>query len=79
MSAAQGYTVTVEHDAEERVWYVVSSNVPGLNAEAKSLDELVAVILDAAPGLLAANGDAGEAQASVPLVIQHTVSLTRAA
>jgi predicted RNase H-like HicB family nuclease len=48
-------TVTVCHDEREGIWYVESSDVPGLNAEAPSYDELVEVIADLAPDLVAAN------------------------
>jgi len=49
------YTVVVSHDAKEAVWFVQSSDVPGLNAEAPTLDALVEVITDLAPDLVAAN------------------------
>jgi hypothetical protein len=49
------FTVTVSHDEAERVWFVQSSDVPGLNAEAPTLDELVQVIADVAPDLIASN------------------------
>ncbi len=49
------FTITVSHDEKEGVWFVQSSDVPGLNAEAASLDELVDVISDLAPGLVTAN------------------------
>jgi predicted RNase H-like HicB family nuclease len=64
-------TVTVCHDEREGVWYVESSDVPGLNAEAPSYDELVEVIADLAPDLVAANlPDAGlDAAAPIPLRI----------
>jgi Domain of unknown function (DUF1902) len=47
--------VNVSHDTEDGIWYVLSSDIPGLNAEAESLDMLVAVIADVAPDLIAAN------------------------
>ncbi|HUE46946.1 MAG TPA: DUF1902 domain-containing protein [Aestuariivirgaceae bacterium] len=54
------FTVTVCHDEDEGVWYVQSSDVPGLNAEAPTLDALVEVVTDLAPELVAANlPDAG--------------------
>jgi predicted RNase H-like HicB family nuclease len=48
-------TVNVSHDKQERVWYVLSSDIHGLHAEAETLDELVTVISDVAPDLIAAN------------------------
>lgn len=54
------FTVTVCHDEKEGVWYVQSSDVPGLNAEASTFDGLVDAITDLAPELVAANlPDAG--------------------
>ena len=69
-------TVTVSHDERQGVWYVESSDVPGLNAEAPTYDELVEVIADLAPDLVAANlPDGGlDAEAPIPLRIQHIVS-----
>jgi predicted RNase H-like HicB family nuclease len=48
-------TVNVSHDKQERVWYVLSSDIQGLHAEAETLDELVTVISDVAPDLIVAN------------------------
>ena len=48
-------TVTVSHDELEGVWYVESSDVPGLNAEAATLEALIEVVADLAPELVAAN------------------------
>jgi len=72
MSTQKSLVVTVSHDKDEGVWYVLSSDVPGLNAEAQSLDELVAVIADLAPELINANlpGAAGDTS----VCIQHMVS-----
>ena len=35
-------TITIEaaRDAEARVWYIADSDLPGLNLESESLDEL---------------------------------------
>jgi hypothetical protein len=73
-------TVTVAHDEREGVWYVQSSDVPGLNAEAPTLDALVEVIADLVPDLVAANlPDAGiDAGQTLPLRIQHVVNARRA-
>jgi Domain of unknown function (DUF1902) len=43
------------HDKAQNVWFVLSSNIPGLHAEAETLEGLVAVIADVAPDLIAAN------------------------
>ena len=55
MSKQENLTVIVSHDKIENVWHVLSSDVPGLHAEAETLDDLVAVIADLAPQLIAAN------------------------
>ena len=70
------FTVTVSHDDQEGVWFVQSSNVPGLNAEAPTLDALVEVITDAVPDLVAANlPEAGiERGAPIPLHLHHIVN-----
>ena len=55
MSKQTTLTVNVSHDKQESVWFVLSSDIPGLHAEAETLDEPVAVISDVAPDLIAAN------------------------
>jgi predicted RNase H-like HicB family nuclease len=74
------FTVTVCHDEHEGVWYVQSSDVPGLNAEAATLDALVEVVTDLAPELVAANlPDAGFGHgATIPLRVEHIVNAKRA-
>ncbi len=49
------YTITVSHDEKVGVWFVQDSDVPGLNAEAQTLEALIDAITDLAPDLLAAN------------------------
>ena len=74
------FTVTVCHDENEGVWFVQSSDVPGLNAEAPTLDALVEVVTDLAPELVAANlPDAGFGHGStIPLRVEHIVNAKRA-
>jgi predicted RNase H-like HicB family nuclease len=74
------FTVTVSHDEKESVWFVESSDVPGLHAEAPTLDELVEVIADVVPELVASNlPDAGfDAGSTIPLRVQHVVNARRA-
>ena len=64
------FTITVSHDEKEGVWFVQESDVPGLNAEAPTLDELVEVITDLAPDLVAANLPGTD---SVTFCVQHVV------
>ncbi|MFY9292880.1 MAG: DUF1902 domain-containing protein [Methylorubrum rhodinum] len=47
--------MTVHHDAASGVWYVHDSELPGLHAEAPTLDALVAIIEDVAPDLIETN------------------------
>jgi hypothetical protein len=70
------FTVTVCHDDQEGVWFVQSSNVPGLNAEAPTLDALVEAIADLTPDLVAANlPDAAiERGSPIPLHVKHVVN-----
>lgn len=71
------FTVTVCHDEQEGVWYVQSSDVPGLNAEASTLDDLVDIITDLAPELVEANlPNAGLHE--IPLRVEHLVNAKRA-
>ncbi|MDP1699991.1 MAG: DUF1902 domain-containing protein [Aestuariivirga sp.] len=55
MSKQLNLSVNISYDEKVSVWYVLSSDIPGLHAEAESLDELVTVIADVAPDLIAAN------------------------
>ncbi|GAB6846007.1 hypothetical protein JCM2811A_50090 [Methylorubrum rhodinum] len=67
--------VTVHHDAASGVWYVHDSELPGLHAEAPTLDALVAIIEDVAPDLIETNLPRG-ADGAVPspeLRVQHVV------
>jgi hypothetical protein len=74
------FTITVCHDEKEGVWFVESSDVPGLNAEAATLDALVEVISDLAPDLIAANVPNAEIDggAAVSLDVRHVVQARRA-
>jgi hypothetical protein len=74
------FNVTVCHDVDAAVWYVQDSDLPGLNAEARTLDELVAVIEDVAPDLAYANLPPEEAEglSAIPICIQHLVTAKRA-
>ena len=47
--------LTLGWDDEAGVWYVADSDVPGLAAEAPTLDELHAVLRDRIPELIEAN------------------------
>src|SRR4051812_17348152 len=74
------FTVTVSHDETERVWFVQSSDVPGLNAEAPTLDQLVEVIADVAPDLIASNLPDADLKndSNIALRVEHVVNARRA-
>jgi hypothetical protein len=48
--------VRAEFDAEAKVWYAQSDDVPGLATEAASLDELVSKLKIVIPELMELNG-----------------------
>ena len=50
------FRVYARLDADAQVWYVHQSDVPGLHAEAETLDELLAELLTLVPELINANG-----------------------
>jgi Domain of unknown function (DUF1902) len=47
--------VHLAQDAETRLWYVASSDVPGLRLEAESVHELIRKVEDVAPELVELN------------------------
>lgn len=59
------YIVRAQWDAEARVWFATSDDIPGLVSEAESFDALVRNVFDVAPELLALNNT----DMSVPLPI----------
>lgn len=71
-------TITVSHDEVEGVWFVQSSDLPGLNAEAATLDELVEVITDLAPDLIGNIPGFEMEGPTIPLIVQHVVQAGRA-
>jgi hypothetical protein len=50
------YRVDAEWDEAAGVWIATSGEVPGLCAEAASLEALIAIVVDLVPELLVANG-----------------------
>lgn len=49
-------TVLAQYDAEAKVWVATSTDVPGLVAEAESVEELWEVLTTLVPELLELNG-----------------------
>lgn len=72
------FNVHVAHDADANLWWVESSDIPGLNVEAASYEALLEVVLDAAPELIEFNvKDADADDLSIPLAIQHVAVARR--
>ncbi len=56
MLPGHAFFVKAEWDKEAKVWFVSNSDVPGLNAEAGSPEELLEILTELIPELLVANG-----------------------
>lgn len=71
--------VLVDYDDENRHWYVVHSDIPGMFIETQTLDEAVEVILDVAPDLVETNLPAytGDLNA-IPVIVQRAAIAARA-
>lgn len=62
------YRVDAAWDEDAHVWIATSDDVPGLCAEAATLEALIDIVLGLAPELLAANGvAAGATLKDVPI------------
>jgi hypothetical protein len=73
LSRQTGLAVKVDYDKKESVWFVLSSDIPGLHVETGTLDELVAVISDVGPDIIAANKPGAPADTAIR--IQHIVNI----
>ena len=72
------FNVFVSHDASDGVWFVETSDIPGLNAEAPSYEQLVEIVLDLAPELVDVNlDDDGYGMPNIPVCVQHSVVAKR--
>lgn len=60
------FAVHCEWDAEAGVWYVADSDVPGLAAEAPTVEAMQAVLLERVPALIRANVPEAQAHCEVP-------------
>lgn len=68
--------VKLAFDAEAEVWFVESSDVPGLNLEAASVEEMQRKLPDAIVDLLEVTMDAGDFDLPVE-IIAHASSRVR--
>lgn len=75
------FTVTVCHDTQEGVWFVNTSDVPGLFAEATTLETLIEAISDIAPELVAFNLPhfGSDQSGNVSICVQHVLTAKHAA
>ena len=76
------YRVDAVWDESAGVWITTSDDVPGLCAEAATLDVLIEVVLDLAPELLAANAvleTASNSDVPIRVVAERVVVAHRAA
>ncbi len=75
------FTIKVSLDNESGVYFVADSNVPGLHAEADSLDEMRDTIFQLAPDLLCANGiikpRSQECDVPLELVMRESIKARR--
>jgi hypothetical protein len=62
--------VNAARDAEAGVWFIESSDLPGLNVEAGTLDELVQIVADLAPDLMA---NLPALKRPLPISVRHVV------
>ena len=68
----------MSHNPAENLWFVESSDIPGLNVEAPSYEQLVEIVLDAAPDLIDCNIDeSGDDFPSIPVSIQQLAHIKR--
>lgn len=70
--------VKAARDDEAGVWFVESSDLPGLNAEAETLDALVEKLPALVEDLLEESGEASGREVPIEL-IAHASTRTRAA
>lgn len=76
MDSQLAFRVSVSHDAANSVWFVVESDIPGLNVEAPSLDALVEAVTDLAPDLIGNNiRDRDRASSEIAISIRHLVTV----
>ena len=66
MPRKQAFFVKAEWDDEAKVWFVSKSDVPGLNAETETPEEMIDVLSELIPELLEANGVIESGKPGVP-------------
>lgn len=71
--------IEVQFDDEARVWFVNDSSLPGLSAEADSLDRLKAKLPDMIADLIECNGLQVDDDVPIELIARETTSAKRLA
>ncbi|HEY5107350.1 MAG TPA: DUF1902 domain-containing protein [Caulobacteraceae bacterium] len=71
---SKGYVIEAIWDAEAGV-YFAKSNLPGLNIEAATVQEFVAIVQDVAPDLIAANAPATNRRKEKPRTVRFEADL----
>ncbi len=66
-------------DDEAKVWVATSDDVPGLCAQADTLDELIEIVADLTPALLAANHVTMPALIPLHILAERTAMIRPAA
>ncbi len=61
------FFVKAEWDEEAEVWYVAQTDIPGLNAEADTPEDLIKLLPDLIPELMAANGVLNDGDSMPPV------------
>ena len=65
------YFVKAEWDEEAEVWYVSSTDVPGLAAEAETPEALLALLDTLIPELIELNGDGDDPSIPYSVMLDH--------
>jgi predicted RNase H-like HicB family nuclease len=71
LKSAQSYVVRATWDDEAKVWVAASDDVPGLVAEASSVEKLIKKLRALLPEMLEANGVSAPSAYQVRLVAQY--------
>lgn len=67
MKPLNDFFVNVDRDEETGVFYVVDTNVPGLNVEAETFDEIIRTSVELIPALLDLNDGHEPVEGGLPV------------
>jgi hypothetical protein len=71
--------VKVAYDAEAQVWYVESSDLPGLNVEAPTVERLQEQLPLAVADLIEASGEEGDFDIPIEIIAHSSLRARRQA